>query len=156
MRGVLLCLFFYCNCCCNGLSTSTAKSHLLRQTDDSIRTRRPDRSIIQGEEYRACCRGCNRPLTQCLCEHLPAEKIGLETKVLVLQHPVEFRRQTVSTVPILKLVLEHCCVLVGRSFSADLELIINNACDEGRIPLLLFPTSNATVLEDCDAMEQLH
>jgi len=86
---------------------------------------------------------------------LPAEKIGLETKVLVLQHPVEFRRKTISTVPLLKLVLEECHVLVGRSFDVKLETIITGACNEGRIPLLLFPGPNATVLEDCDAMERL-
>jgi DTW domain-containing protein YfiP/GNAT superfamily N-acetyltransferase len=96
-----------------------------------------------------------RPPTQCLCEHLPSKKIELETEVLVLQHPVEFRRKTISTLPLLKLVLEQCRVLVGRSFDSDLESIINEACAEGRIPLLLFPGPNATVLEDCDAMDRL-
>jgi DTW domain-containing protein YfiP/ribosomal protein S18 acetylase RimI-like enzyme len=86
---------------------------------------------------------------------LPEEKIGLETKVLVLQHPVEFRRKTISTVPLLKLVLDQCHVLVGRSFDVELETIINQACNEGRIPLLLFPGPRATVLEDTNAMEQL-
>ena len=134
-------VFFYNNiCCCNGFSTLS---------------NRQDRSITPGEEYRDYCSGCYRPPTQCLCDHLPSEKIELETDVLVLQHPVEFRRKTISTVPLLKLVLEQCRVLVGRSFDADLELIINEACVEGRIPLLLFPGPTATVLEDCDAMEQL-
>ena len=117
---------------------------------------RGDRSITKGEEYRDYCTGCSRPPTQCLCEHLPSEKIELETEVLVLQHPVEFRRKTISTVPLLKLVLEQCRVLVGRSFDSNLESIINEACAEGRIPLLLFPGPNASVLEDCGSMDRLH
>lgn len=134
-----LCVIFYNNCYCSGFSTNTL---------------RRDRSITEGD-YRHYCEGCNRPLPQCLCKHLPEEKIVLETKVLVLQHPVEFRRKTISTVPLLKLVLDECNVLVGRSFDVELENIIDGACHEGRIPLLLFPGPNATVLEDNDAMEQL-
>ena len=156
MMGVvlLLCLVVWL-CHCSGLSTipttattpSTSHHHLLRRAD-----LRGDRSITKGEEYRDYCTGCSRPPTQCLCEHLPSKKIELETEVLVLQHPVEFRRKTISTV-LLKLVLEQCRVLVGRSFDSKLESIINEACAEGRIPLLLFPGPNATVLKDCDKID---
>lgn len=72
-----------------------------------------------------------------------------------MQHPVEFRRKTISTLSLLKLVLEQCRVLVARSFDSNLDSIIDDACAEGRIPLLLFPGPNATVLEDCDAMDRL-
>lgn len=124
-------------------------------TPKRIQTRGDD-VLQQNNQAREYCSGCNRPPTQCLCDHLPAEKISLETKVLVLQHPVEFRRKTISTVPVLKLVLELCQVLVGRSFDVQLETIINDACDrEGRIPLLLFPGTDAITLEDPDAIEQL-
>jgi DTW domain-containing protein YfiP len=139
---LVFCVFF-CNSC-YGFSSSTTKA-----------LRRQDRSIIQDDCYRDYCNGCYRPLPQCLCEHLPKEKIELDTKVLVLQHPVEFRRKTISTVPLLKLVLDQCHVLVGRSFDVELETIIQGAYNEGRIPLLLFPGPNATVLEDSNAMEQL-
>lgn len=141
-----LCVVFCNSYHCNGFSTNTLRLDISRH--------RRDRSITEGD-YRDYCEGCNRPLPQCLCEHLPEEKIGLETKVLVLQHPVEFRRKTISTVPLLKLVLGECHVLVGRSFDIELENIIDGACHEGRIPLLLFPGPNATVLEDNGAMEQL-
>eukprot|EP00985_Skeletonema_marinoi_P031339 scaffold37639_cov184-Skeletonema_marinoi.AAC.4 len=147
---LVLCVVIYNSCHCNGFSTNT-----LRLADDHTTIRkRQDRSITQGRN-RNYCKSCNRPLPQCLCEHLPEDKIGLETKVLVLQHPVEFRRKTISTVPLLKLVLDQCHVLVGRSFDVELETIINQACNEGRIPLLLFPGPRATVLEDTNAMEQL-
>ncbi len=46
-------------------------------------------------------------------------------------------------------------MLVGRSFDDQLESIIDHACSEGRIPLLLFPGPDAITLEDSDAVEQL-
>ncbi len=57
--------------------------------------------------------------------------------------------------PVAITIMCLCCVLVGRSFDSNLESIINEACAEGRIPLLLFPGPNATVLEDCDVMDRL-
>ena len=93
--------------------------------------------------WREYCKGCNRPHPQCLCEYIPPanQKIHLQTQILILQHPVEFRRKTVSTVPLIKLILEHVQILVGRSFdgSRQLKSIIDDAIEDGRIPLLLFP-----------------
>lgn len=104
---------------------------------------------------RDYCVGCNRPLIQCLCDSIPNDKIILNTEILVLQHPVEFRRKTVSTVPLLKLVLERCKVMVGRSFDVELEKIIDDASSDGRIPILLFPGEDAITLEDSDALRRL-
>ena len=110
--------------------------------------------------WREYCNGCNRPQPQCLCDYIPPanQKIHLQTQVLILQHPVEFRRKTVSTVPLIKLILEHVQILVGRSFdgSRQLERIIDDAIEDDRIPLLLFPGDDAITLEDGDAKEQLH
>ena len=147
---IVLFMLLYNSCYCEGFSTAAKTSN----DYNAPRKHRSDRSISQ-ESYREYCDNCNRPLPQCLCRHLPAEKIELETKVLVLQHPVEFRRKTISTVPVMKLVLKQCQVLVGRSFDVELDAIINAACNEGRIPLLLFPGPNATVLDDAGAMKQL-
>lgn len=108
---------------------------------------------IKSREY---CSGCNRPHIQCLCDHIPQEKIVLETEVLVLQHPVEFRRKTVSTVPLLKLTLDKCNVMVGRSFDTQLEAVIDDACKRGLLPLLLFPAEDAITLEDSDASSRLN
>jgi len=113
---------------------------------------RNDHSIM---EPREVCDGCNRPPIQCLCEHLPSQKISLNTHTLVLQHPVEFRRKNISTTPLIKLVLEHVQVLVGRSFDRQLDSILQAAMDESRIPLLLFPGSDAITLEDSDAIEKI-
>lgn len=117
-------------------------------------TERLDR-LSQRIEPREICRGCNRPLIQCLCDHVPSTKINLHTEVICLQHPVEFRRKTISTVPLLKLVLQNCRVMVGRSFEQELEIVIDDACDRGMIPLLLFPGPDAITLEDSDAMYKL-
>ena len=106
-------------------------------------------------EPRQLCNACHRPLIQCLCSHLPPTKLSLDSHVLVLQHPVEFRRKTISTTPLLKLVLEHVQVLVGRSFTNSLEVALQDALREGRTPLVLFPGPNATNLEDPTAMEDL-
>ena len=109
--------------------------------------------------WREYCKGCNRPHPQCLCEYIPPanQKIHLQTQILILQHPVEFRRKTVSTVPLIKLILEHVQILVGRSFDGSRQLtsIIDDAIDAGRIPLLLFPGDDAITLEDGDAKQQL-
>ena len=107
------------------------------------------------DEWREYCPNCNRPTpSQCLCEHLPTNKIRLQTHVVILQHPVEFRRKTISTVPLIKLCLERVDVLVGRSFDDNLKLqsLIND--DNDRIPLLLFPGDDAVTLDDISNVHQ--
>ena len=140
----------------SGASITDTDSHQSHGHDQLLLStnQRPDRSI-EDTEWRQYCSGCQRPLPQCLCEHLPSGEICLDTQVLVLQHPVEFRRKTISTVPLLKLVLDQCQVLVGRSFDKELEDIIDNAGATGRLPLLLFPGPDAITLEDSNAMDQL-
>jgi len=46
-------------------------------------------------------------------------------------------------------------VIVGRSFDTQLETVIDDACNQGRIPLLLFPGPDAITLEDSDAIDKL-
>ncbi|KAL7551334.1 hypothetical protein ACHAWF_014527 [Thalassiosira exigua] len=138
-------------------ATTTSAKHL-GDTDGILLFSTSDRDrSIDRSEWREYCTGCGRPPTQCLCEHLPREKIRLETRVLVLQHPVEFRRKTISTVPLLRLVLERCDVLVGRAFDArHLEDALDSSRgDESTTPLLLFPGPDAISLEDSDALERL-
>ena len=115
-------------------------------------------SIAASKSQRDYCPGCRRPLPQCLCDHLPPDKIRLpHTRVLVLQHPAEFRRKTTSTVPLLGLVLARCRVLVGRAFGAELEAILDAARDDadGALPLLLFPGPTSLALDDPAAAARL-
>lgn len=97
-----------------------------------------------------------------------------EYTVRVQQHPVEFRRKTISTTPLLSLVLENTKVLVGRSFDRQSRLASileaatmdenkndddddddDNNNNQSRIPLLLFPGHDAITLEDPDSIERI-
>uniref|UniRef100_A0A7S1FNY9 tRNA-uridine aminocarboxypropyltransferase n=1 Tax=Corethron hystrix TaxID=216773 RepID=A0A7S1FNY9_9STRA len=111
---------------------------------------------LENNEYRQYCPGCHRPPIQCLCDYIPPNKIPIAIKVLILQHPVEFRRKTISTVPLIRLTLEYVQVLVGRSFDHQLDSIFQAALSEGTVPLLLFPGPNSTTLEDPMALTKLN
>jgi len=63
---------------------------------------------------RAICMRCNRPGPVCVCSTLPAEKIALNTRVMVLQHPCELRKQIIGTVPLLALCLVNFELLIAR------------------------------------------
>ena len=146
-----LLILLYAIIACHSFSLATLKSS---SESVSKRSNRGDK-LVQQSEGREYCQGCNRPPIQCLCDYIPNEKIALDTKVLVLQHPVEFRRKTVSTVPLLKLTLDLCQVLVGRSFGDQIRPIIDDACAKGRIPIVLFPGPDAICLEDDNVIAQL-
>ena len=141
--------------CLLSASLAAAYTATHRHHEIAAGRRRADRSI-DATQFRSYCDACRRPGPQCLCATLPPSgRIGLATRVLVLQHPVEFRRKTVSTVPVLGLVLEDCRVLVGRSFGDELGRLIDGAVGEGRTPLLLFPGEGAITLDGEGAAEEL-
>jgi DTW domain-containing protein YfiP len=98
---------------------------------------------------RTFCTKCKRPAKVCICPGLPSELIATETEVLVLQHPGEFRsRKTISTTPLIPLVLQHCTIRVGYSFDAPDLAPIREALARGQTPLLLFPGSDAISLDE--------
>jgi DTW domain-containing protein YfiP/GNAT superfamily N-acetyltransferase len=112
-------------------------------------------SIAKGERRaqerqagrRELCDICHRPPIQCVCSSLPDQRIRTATRILVLQHPAEFRRKTFSTVPLLPLVLEHVQIQVGHSFEPDQVEPIRAAVARGQRPLLLFPGPDAISLD---------
>ena len=108
---------------------------------------------------RAICPSCHRPPSSCVCAVLPpnGEKIALpHVDVLILQHPTEFRRKHVSTVPLIPLVLDGVKINVGRAFDyAFIKNILDDAEAKGQTPLLLFPGPDAITLEDSRALEHL-
>ncbi|EKX45066.1 hypothetical protein GUITHDRAFT_139336 [Guillardia theta CCMP2712] len=67
---------------------------------------------------RAVCQRCGRPETVCVCSSLPAEKIMLKTKILVVQHPCECHKKIIGTVPLMELVLDNMQVVVARGNGA--------------------------------------
>jgi DTW domain-containing protein YfiP len=94
------------------------------------------------------CDRCRRKAKVCVCEGLPSECIATETQVLVLQHPGEFRgRKTISTTPLIPLVLHNCSIRVGYSFEAEDLAPIRDALSRGQRPLLLFPGPDAISLD---------
>ena len=99
---------------------------------------------------RPVCPHCSRPPILCVCNVLPSDKISTATKILILQHPNEFRKRNLSTVPLIRLVLQNVQVLVGYSFHQDLKDLapIQQALHAGIQPLLLYPGEDATSLDD--------
>jgi DTW domain-containing protein YfiP len=123
------------------------------------------RSVAKGERRanhrsssgsRVLCPTCHRPPTICVCAALPVERIALEsTKVLILQHPREFRRKTISTTPLLPLVLQDCIIQVGYHFDPrngdenNWKQLpwMSEILAKGQKPLLLFPGPDALTID---------
>ena len=121
------------------VASSIAKSERRQKERSTSYTPRPQ------------CTNCKRPTSICLCDTLPKHPIQTKHKVLVLQHPTEFRtKKTISTVPLLPLVLEYCKVVVGYEFDEgilDLEWV-KEVVERGEKPLLLFPGPDSVDLRD--------
>lgn len=106
------------------------------------------RAQHRAAEPRALCKRCIRPPNLCVCAELPTELIETSTQILVLQHPVEFKRKTISTVPLLPLCLRNIQVKVGCSFDVESLSPVRDALERGRKPLLLFPSPKALSLDN--------
>lgn len=101
---------------------------------------------------RETCERCARPPILCVCQSLPEELISTSTSILILQHPRERRRRSLSTVPLMPLVLDKCTVKVGFSFTPDELDIFRESVARGKKPLLLYPGPDAISLDgdDCN------
>ena len=105
-------------------------------------------SIKQPSEkvVRALCNRCHRPPKVCVCSVLSSElPIRTRTRVIILQHPREFKRKTVGTVPLVNLILGPSCETIvcpwkgkdmGNHFSEHPSVM--KAASSNR-SLLLFP-----------------
>jgi DTW domain-containing protein YfiP len=111
--------------------------------------RRKERASVS----REICSNCNRPPILCVCDALPQQKIETKTHVLVLQHPNEFKRKSLSTVPLMPLVLQNCIVKVGYNFQTDSVDAVRESLERGQKPLLLFPGPDAITLDGDDDNE---
>lgn len=97
---------------------------------------------------REVCERCSRPPPLCVCSSLPAKLIDTSTTVLILQHPRERRRKSLSTVPLMPLCLEKCTVKVGYEFALEELDLVTECIGRGQRPLLLFPGPDAISLDD--------
>ncbi|KAL7547863.1 hypothetical protein ACHAWF_011137 [Thalassiosira exigua] len=102
---------------------------------------------------REICIGCNRPTPLCVCPSLPEKLIETSTSVLILQHPRERRRRSLSTVPLMPLVLEKCSLKVGYQFTLEDINQFTKGLRRGQRPLLMFPGPDAISLDGSDGAE---
>ncbi len=136
-------------------------------------------SIAKGERrarernnmsLREVCPGCSRPFNLCICDVLnewkgcdnntattiPISERMVHTRLLVLQHPNEFRKKHTSTVPLLKLLLgeENVKIKVGYEFTMKdvLDVVGSN---DGR-PIMLFPGPDAIDLDKYVEIQEVH
>ena len=98
---------------------------------------------------RDVCPRCSRPTPACICSALPAEPLETATRVLVLQHPAEAKRQ-IASVPLISMCMKSVLVTKGVSFSGDIEPL-QQAVQSGFEPLLLFPSADAVALDSVNA-----
>jgi len=150
----------------NHLPKFTYAQHLktkIASSEAKCERRRIERS--QSSSPREVCPNCHRVPILCICSSLPLTKICTDTTILVLQHPNEYKRKSLSTVPIMPLVLEDCTVVRGYNFgekggdkgcryqgSASAQSVpmrmVEDFVARGKVPLLLFPSPDAISLDD--------
>jgi len=123
----------------------------IKITSSIAKSERRANERLSASYAREICSGCKRPTSICLCESLPESTIDTHTQILILQHPTEFKRKTISTVPLIPLVLKNCEIKIGYQFKEDDLLKIDSiqqALERGEKPLLLFPGANSLDLND--------
>jgi len=106
------------------------------------------REIERARVGREICQRCIRPPELCVCESLPEQLIDTSTTILILQHPRERRRKSLSTVPLMPLVIKKCIVKTGYNFTPDELDLVTDCIDSGQKPLLLFPGTDAISLDN--------
>ena len=105
--------------------------------------------VITEEEQREDCGACLRPVTVCWCPYLPQPRVSVRTKLVVLQHPAETKRN-IRTCRMLELGLAPHCVSVrpARKFpGTDQELAGLLSAPATR---LLYPGPGSEPLEEVE------
>ena len=155
----------------NNEANANAPQHFREKIANSIakgerRARERDHTTL-----REVCTGCSRPFNLCLCEVLSqlnnntsnnetiiaaTTKVSdrmVHSRVIVLQHPNEFRKKHTSTVPLLKLVLGDKNVKMKVGYEFTMKDIFDNNADgdiddmEEQRPIMLFPGPDAIDLD---------
>ena len=109
-------------------------------------TRLGMKMAVKTEAAGACtrCARCSRKLKVCICSALPSERIALNTRVIILQHPGEHKNVSCCSVPVVRAVLaeESCRVVVGEEFPEGACGVLDEALRSPQT-LILFPASDA-------------
>jgi DTW domain-containing protein YfiP len=141
----------------NGPPTINSKdyaSHLktkIASSEAKCERRQRERQVVA----RALCPRCHRPPILCVCDAIPKEKVSTSTNILVLQHRNEHKRTSLSTVPLMPMVLSNCIVKVGYNFLPESLELVQKYLDRGKKPLLLFPGPDAVSLDVEDERNNL-
>ena len=124
----------------SSLLSSSYPSHMREKIASSI-AKGERRARERTTSSREVCSGCSRPPILCLCNYRPPQGKPLltSTRILILQHPNEYRKKNFSTVPLIQLILENVKVKVGYTFDPD---VCFSDCGEKK-PLLLYPSDDA-------------
>ena len=85
----------------------------------------------------------------CWCTSLPDTPLPLKSKVFILQHPLEEKRN-LRTATILEIACgDHCQVIRGRKFSSGRNSGLKNVLTEEKDKtIVLFPGDDAVKLAD--------
>lgn len=101
---------------------------------------------------REYCWRCRRPLAHCLCPSTPP--LETRTRLVLLMHPKEWRREKCATGRITSLNLARCEIIPGMAFDCDprvRELID----DPGNYCALLYPGPDAMNLDEAGFPKEL-
>ncbi|KAJ0975603.1 hypothetical protein J5N97_017568 [Dioscorea zingiberensis] len=111
--------------------------------DEGLNRIGPEEEEEKKRSREICFDGCGRPSSVCICPYLPPSPIPTSTRVLVLHHPHELRRNRLATLPVLKRSLLHLHSLPGRRLHPSSSPLLPSPSST---PLLLFPSPNSTPL----------
>uniref|UniRef100_A0A023GKG0 tRNA-uridine aminocarboxypropyltransferase n=1 Tax=Amblyomma triste TaxID=251400 RepID=A0A023GKG0_AMBTT len=106
---------------------------------------------------RDLCNKCRRPPSVCWCCSLPESPVMTASKVYILQHPGEVKRN-LSTAPMLEAALssERCIILRGRRFSRERCRALEDILDESASAdtILLYPGPEARDVQTLATVQQ--
>ncbi len=90
--------------------------------------------------YRKKCFDCFRPGMFCVCHVI--KKTKLRSKIVVLIHPMEAKKERLGTGRLTKTAIEDAEVIMGIDFTNDKRVndLIN---DQANLPLVLYPGEDA-------------
>jgi DTW domain-containing protein YfiP len=98
------------------------------------------KDLLDQTQYRQKCMRCWRPQHFCVCEHL--DPVELKTKVVILIHPMEAKKEKLGTGRITKASLINSEIIMGVDFTDD-KRVNELLADDRYTPMVLYPGKNA-------------
>lgn len=104
------------------------------------------------QEYRQVCWACRRPIALCLCP--PEAPMDTRTRIVLLMHPMEWKREKCTTGRLTCLNLANSEIIPGIRFDDNprFRALVD---DPGNAPVLLYPGKDAYDLSDGDFPPEL-